>query len=325
MSLASAIHVENLVKRFGDFVAVDRISLDVAPGEIFGFLGPNGAGKTTTIRILLGLLPPTSGRVEILGLQVPRQIKTVHCRTGYMSQLFTLYRDLTAVENIDFYGRVYGLREGELARRRSEIIEMAGLRGHERELTLHLSGGWRQRLALGCAIIHRPELLFLDEPTAGMDPVSRREFWEMIYGLARRQTTVFVTTHYMDEAEHCQRVAFIDNGRLVALGAPSELKVTQMRGRVMELDCSDAEGALRVLEAARDRGEIHFDEAALYGARLHVIAGDRSTTTDAIASLLGRNGLTDIRIQVVAPSLEDVFISNMRGGQVQAGAKTGGR
>jgi len=314
-----AILVEDLVKRFDGFTAVDHVSLTVSPGEIFGFLGPNGAGKTTTIRILLGLLRPTSGRVMVLGYDVSKQAKAMQARTGYMSQLFTLYRDLTAVENINFYGRVYGLKAKDLARRRDEIVAMAGLRGRENELTSSLSGGWRQRLALGCAMVHKPELLFLDEPTAGVDPVSRREFWELIYALARAGTTIFVTTHYMDEAEHCQRVAFISAGRLVAMGSPSELKVGQMHGQVLEIVCSSAEAAVRVLNEARQQGLAYWTEAALYGALVHVVVSDVDAAKAAIGALLERERIAVQRMEVIAPSLEDVFISSVR----SAAAATG--
>lgn len=312
MSTTSAIVVEDLVKRFGTFTAVDGISFTVAHGEIFGFLGPNGAGKTTTIRVLLGLLHPTSGRVNVLGYEVPREAKVMQARVGYMSQLFTLYPDLTAVENINFYGRVYGLSAQELRRRRDEIIVMAGLQGREHELTANLSGGWKQRLALGCALVHKPDLVFLDEPTAGVDPLSRRSFWELIYTLAREGTTVFVTTHYMDEAEHCQRVGFISNGRLIALGAPSELKLNQMRGQVVEIDCSNAEAAMCVLRRAQEEGLVPMEEIALYGALVHVVVEDAKRAMPAIASLLQSQGIAVQSIEWIMPSLEDVFISNVR-------------
>jgi ABC-2 type transport system ATP-binding protein len=312
MSAEPAILVDDLVKRFGDFVAVDHVSFSVARGEIFGFLGPNGAGKTTTIRMLLGLLNPTSGRALVLGYDVSKQAKAMQARAGYMSQLFTLYPDLTAAESIDFYGQVYGLRRRELVPRRAEILQMAGLTGRENQRTASLSGGWKQRLALGCAIVHRPELVFLDEPTAGVDPVSRREFWELIYNLARGGTTVFVTTHYMDEAEHCQRVGFINDGRLVALGSPSELKATQMRGQVLEIACADAESAVRVLRAAVRAGRLALDEVALYGAQVHAVAASAEQARPAIAELLEEAGIVVQSIDWIAPSLEDVFISDVK-------------
>jgi len=312
MSVQPVIVVDNLVKRFGDFTAVDNISFSVSRGEIFGFLGPNGAGKTTTIRVLLGLLRPTSGTATVLGYDVTKEAKTMQARVGYMSQLFTLYPDLTAAESIRFYGRVYGLPRQELARRKDEIIKMAGLSGRENELTSNLSGGWKQRLALGCAVVHKPEIVLLDEPTAGVDPVSRREFWELIYDLAREGTTVFVTTHYMDEAEQCQRVGFISRGRLVALGSPSELKAGQMRGQVIEIACSDAEGAVRALRQAEQRGLLALDEVALYGAQVHVVVPNADKARPVIASLLTDTGIAVRSIDWIAPSLEDVFISNVR-------------
>jgi len=312
MSSAPAIVVENLVKRFGDFTAVDDISFSVDRGEIFGFLGPNGAGKTTTIRVLLGLLRPTSGRAMVLGYDVTREAKIMQSHAGYMSQLFTLYPDLTAAENINFYGRIYGLAAQELAQRRDEVIVMAGLSGRENELTSSLSGGWKQRLALGCAILHRPELVFLDEPTAGVDPVSRREFWELIYQLAGQGTTIFVTTHYMDEAEHCQRVGFISQGRLVALGSPSELKAMQMHGQVIEIVCADAEAVVRVLRRAQQQGLLAVDEVALYGAQVHAVAPNAKEASAVIASLLSVEGIAVQSIAWIAPSLEDVFISNVQ-------------
>jgi ABC-2 type transport system ATP-binding protein len=312
MSAELAIVAHNLVKRFGGFIAVDGVDFTVARGEIFGFLGPNGAGKTTTIRMLLGLLQPTSGQALVLGHDVSRDAKAVQARVGYMSQLFTLYPDLSAAENINFYGRVYGLHLRELAQRRAEIVQMAGLVGREHELTRNLSGGWRQRLALGCAIVHKPELVFLDEPTAGVDPLSRREFWGLIHNLARQGTTVFVTTHYMDEAEHCQRVGFISDGRLVALGSPSQLKSEQMRGQVLEMACSNAEGAVRVLRSARAQGRVTFDEVALYGAQVHVVVADAERARPVIAALLEEAGIKVQHIDWIAPSLEDVFISSVR-------------
>jgi ABC-2 type transport system ATP-binding protein len=321
VSAPLAIEVEALVKRFGLFTAVDGISFSVLRGEIFGFLGPNGAGKTTTIRVLLGLLRPTSGQARVLGFDLPGEVKTMQRHLGYMSQQFTLYPDLTAAENVAFYGRVYGLSRRELAERGREVIAMAGLGGREKELTAALSGGWRQRLALGCAILHRPQLLFLDEPTAGVDPVSRREFWELIYRLARQGTTIFVTTHYMDEAEHCQRVAFIHRGQLLAVGSPSELKATRMRGQVLEVSCSDPAGAVRVLQRAGQEGWLDSDEVALYGAQLHVVVRSAEEARAVVVSLLEGEGIDVQGIAWIAPSLEDVFISSVRAGQGRTEAR----
>jgi len=223
-TVQDAVRAEQLTKRFGDFVAVDGIDLTIRRGEIFGFLGPNGAGKTTAIRMLCGLMLPSSGRIEVLGLDPTRQGEAVRERVGYMSQRSSLYNDLTVGEILDFYGRIYGLPDEERRRKVAGWIERAGLGGQERRLVGTLSGGWRQRLALGCAILHRPELLLLDEPTSGTDPVQRREFWELIYRFAEEGTTVLVTTHYMDEAEHCGQLAFIHAGRIIARGTPQAIK-----------------------------------------------------------------------------------------------------
>ena len=217
-----AILAEGLTKSFGDFTAVDQVSFSVLKGDVFGWLGPNGAGKTTTIRMLLGLIKPTSGRASVLGFDPVTQTKTMQAHVGYMSQQFTLYNELTARENIQFYGKVYGLEKEELRKREEEILSMAGLVGRENVLTSQLSGGWKQRLALGCAIVHRPMVVFLDEPTAGVDPISRREFWGLIYAMAKKGVTVLVTTHYMDEAELCQRVGFISHGRRPNLARKNE-------------------------------------------------------------------------------------------------------
>ena len=222
-SVQHPIVVEGLTKSFGDFMAVDHVSFSVKAGDVFGWLGPNGAGKTTTIRMLLGLIKPSSGRASVLGFDPVTQTKTMQAQVGYMSQQFTLYNELTARENIQFYGKVYGLEQDELGKRQAEIIRMAGLDGRENVLTSSLSGGWKQRLALGCAIVHHPKVVFLDEPTAGVDPISRRQFWELIYQMAKDGVTILVTTHYMDEAELCQRVGFISAGRLVAIDSPGDL------------------------------------------------------------------------------------------------------
>jgi ABC-2 type transport system ATP-binding protein len=304
-----AIEVHDLTKRFGDFTAVDRVNFRVGRGEVYGWLGPNGAGKTTTIRMLLGLLKITEGSARVLGYDPTTQAKALHARVGYMSQLFTLYNDLTAYENIRFYGQAYGLSRSELARRQAEIIEMAGLQGRENELTANLSGGWKQRLALGCAIVHRPQVVFLDEPTAGVDPISRREFWGLIYAMAKKGVTVMVTTHYMDEAELCQRVGFISRGKLVALDTPGQLKQTQMRGHVLEIDCEDSEAAMRVLLAAKEGGGLPLDEVALYGAQIHAVVPDAESFKQPVWDLLLGEGIRVNTVVWIAPTLEDVFIS----------------
>ncbi len=306
------IVVEELIKKFGNFTAVDQVSFRVHSGEVFGWLGPNGAGKTTTIRMLLGLLQPSGGQMRVLGFDPVTQTKAMQARVGYMSQLFTLYNDLTAQENIRFYGKVYGLTPSELKQRQVEIIQMAGLEGRENALTANLSGGWKQRLALGCAIVHRPKVVFLDEPTAGVDPISRREFWGLIYAMAKKGTTVLVTTHYMDEAELCQRVGFISQGRLVALDTPDQLKQTQMRGQVLEINTPEPDRALRVLKAAQTGGALSMDEVALYGAQIHIVVADAEAYRDPVRSLLEGEGIEVGNIDWVAPTLEDVFISAVR-------------
>jgi len=304
-----AVEVVNLTKKFGDFTAVDGVTFSIRRGEIFGFLGPNGAGKTTTIRMLLGLLRPTSGQGTVLGYDIVRQAEEIRRHIGYMSQRFSLYQDLTVSENLDFYGRTYGVRGQMLRKRKRFAIEMAGLEGRERELTRNLSGGWKQRLALGAAILHEPEMLFLDEPTAGVDPISRREFWNLLYRLAEEGTTIFVTTHYMDEAENCHNLAFIHNGVIVAQGTPQEIKETRMQGQVMEIDCSRTDIAVGVL-----RGLGLFDEVALYGARIHVVAPDVEHHRPRIAEALSQAGVEVYAMDLIAPSLEDVFIANVREG-----------
>ena len=306
------ITVSDLTKRFGDFIAVDHVSFNVNRGEVYGWLGPNGAGKTTTIRMLLGLLKPTEGSARVLGYDPAKETKAMQAKVGYMSQLFTLYNDLTASENIRFYGQAYGLGRKELSRRHDEIIEMAGLVGRERELTRNLSGGWKQRLALGCAIVHRPQVVFLDEPTAGVDPISRREFWGLIYAMAKKGVTVLVTTHYMDEAELCQRVGFLSEGKLIALDTPDQLKRTQMRGHVLEIDCLSSEKAVRILRQARESGRIPFDEIALYGAQIHTVVPDANTYKEPVWELLTQEGIDVHTVEWIAPTLEDVFISSVQ-------------
>ena len=308
MANDAAVQVEGLTKKFGDFTAVDGVSFQVGRGEIFGFLGPNGAGKTTTIRLLLGLIKPSRGTASVLGYDIRGDVRAMRARLGYMSQRFTLYQDLSVAENLGFYGRAYGVRGKRLTHRKEVILQMAGLVGRERSLTRNLAGGWKQRLALGCAIIHEPELLFLDEPTAGVDPVSRRAFWDLLYELAAGGTTIFVTTHYMDEAEHCHRLAFVQHGRVVALGSPTEIKERVMRGQVLEVDCDDPAQALRLLRALNG-----IDEVALYGARIHVVAEGIKARRQEIEKLLAEAGVTVHGLTVIPPSLEDAFISGLRG------------
>jgi ABC-2 type transport system ATP-binding protein len=307
-----AIVARGLTKRFGDFTAVAGIDFEVRGGEIFGFLGPNGSGKTTTIRVMLGLLRPTAGAVEVLGVPVIEHAAKIRPRIGYMSQRFSLYNDLTVLQNLRFYGRAYGLENDVLKERIRNALQMAGLEGRERTHTKDLSGGWRQRLALSAAILHRPELLFLDEPTAGVDPVSRRAFWNLLYRLVAEGITVFVTTHYMDEAERCHRLAFIQRGKLIACGSPEEIKRDLMRGQVLEIAPVDTAKAVKVLRAARDSGRLPLEEVAMYGALVHVVAPEMEQYQQAIAAELRQANVEPGDMAIIEPSLEDVFIACMR-------------
>jgi ABC-2 type transport system ATP-binding protein len=303
----SAIAVRDLTKRFGEFTAVDGLSFDVRPGEVFAFLGANGSGKTTTIRMLCGIITPTSGSGRVLGHDVARESEAIKGQIGYMSQRFALYEDLTVRENLEFYAGVYRVARPQRAERLAELIEMAGLTGRERTLAGHLSGGWKQRLALGCAIVHRPPLLFLDEPTAGVDPVSRRSFWTMIYGLARAGVTIFLTTHYIDEAEHADRVALMAHGRLVALDTPRQLRASGLSGRLLEVECEPVMDALE-----RIPGLPGVREVTLYGTLLHVLT-EPGLEPEALAARLRAEGFRVGGLRPIAPSLEDVFVSLIRG------------
>jgi ABC-2 type transport system ATP-binding protein len=314
-----SVIAEGLTKKFGEFTAVDHVDFQIKTGEIFGFLGPNGSGKTTTIRMLLGLLRPTEGRGSVLGYDIVKQAEEIRKRIGYMSQRFSLYNDLTVAENLNFYGGTYGVTGARLRQRKEYILEMANLRGREREMTKNLSGGWKQRLALGTAIIHEPEMLFLDEPTAGVDPISRRAFWDLLYELSEGGTTIFVTTHYMDEAEHCQSLAFIHLGRIVARGTPQEIKEKIMKGQVMEIDCLNPDLALSAL-----RDSSLFDEVALYGALIHVVGEDLESHRPAMERLLQEQGIEIRSMDIIAPSLEDVFISSIKEEDRKLGVETGG-
>jgi len=297
-----AVQAEDLTRHFGDFVAVDHISFQVQEGEIFGFLGPNGSGKTTTIRMLCGLLTPTAGQTLVLGYDVARNPEAVKARIGYMSQRFSLYSDLTVRENLEFYAGIYRLPRALAHERIDDFLSLVDLAAQAGRRVENLSGGWKQRLALGCAILHRPQMLFLDEPTGGVDPASRREFWDLIYGMAREGTTVFVTTHYMDEAEHCQTIGLMHQGRLIACASPDELKSTAMRGQVWELACEPLLPALDLLPHLR---EVH--EVAIYGTLLHVIAAQEASPT--IRAALEEKGIVIHSLELIPPSLEDVFIS----------------
>jgi len=301
-----AVRVSGLTKRFGAFTAVDDVSFEVGTGEIFGFLGPNGAGKTTTIKMLTGLLQPTSGTAEIAGLSIFRDLEALKSRIGYMSQLFSLYADLTVEENIDLFAGLYGVRGGRLEERKGWILEMAGLSEHVGRLTADLSLGFKQRLALGCAVIHGPPILFLDEPTSGVDPVARRNFWDLIYDLSEEGTTVFVSTHYMEEAEYCHRLALMHRGRLIALDSPAALRAS-MAEPLLELRTDDAP---RAVEAVA--GLPGVLEASMYGRDLHVLVGDETGARPLLADALARAGLVVRSIRRIEPALEDVFVARVR-------------
>lgn len=303
----NSLVVQDLTKQFDTFVAVDHITLAMARGEIFGLLGPNGAGKTTTIRILLGLLAPTSGSASVLGYDVVKQPEEIRAHAGYVSQRFALYPDLTVSENFDFYAGVYGVT-GKLAKeRRVTLLAQVGLAGLERERVGALAGGSRQRLALACALSHEPEFLFLDEPTAGVDALSRRALWDLIYDLAEGGTSILVTTHYMDEAENCQRIAFIYQGKIVAEGSPMEIKRNQVHAQVIELECEPLDIALTTLRDSK-----MFDEVALYGSTLHVIGVNAAQHIETAKQLLEAKSVTVTRAQEIVPSLEDAFIARLR-------------
>jgi ABC-2 type transport system ATP-binding protein len=306
-----AIRVNKLTKRFDHFTAVDQIDFDVGAGEIFGFLGPNGSGKTTTIRMMLGLLQPSQGSIAVLGMPVNDDTTAIRPKVGYMSQRFSLYNDLTVLQNLQFYGKAYGLSNSELNSRIQDALEMSGLVGRERTKSRELSGGWRQRLALSAAILHNPEILFLDEPTAGVDPISRRAFWDLLYDQVAHGVTVFITTHYMDEAEHCHRLAFIQRGKIIAYGSPQEIKHEKMVGQVLEIESSDAIQTIQLLRSAKIDGDLPVDEIELYGSLVHVIAADIKKHQPTIEDLLRGAGIDPGSMTVIEPSLEDVFIANM--------------
>jgi len=297
------IVAEDLVKRFGSFVAVDHVNFRIGRGEIMGFLGPNGAGKSTIIRILCGLLQPSGGRALVAGIDVASDPEQVREHIGYMSQKFSLYRDLTVEENLKFFGGIYRVPRRELAERMRFAIDMAGLRGREKALVATLAGGWQQRLALGCAVLHRPPILFLDEPTSGVEPTSRRRFWDLIHALAADGVTVLVSTHYMDEAEYCHRVALINQGRIIATGSPEELRHTALGGELLLLECASLGPTLAVLPQAP--GVL---DCSVFGNALHVLVRDAARSLSELTAYLEQHGLHAIRIERIAPSLEDVFV-----------------
>ena len=303
MATEFAVTARDLTRRFGAFVAVDHVSFDVEPGEIFGFLGSNGAGKSTTIRILCGLLEPTSGFATVGGIDVRKNPEGVKRRIGYMSQRFSLYELLTVEENIEFFGGLYGLDDRRLAERKRFAVEMAGLQGRERTLARDLAGGWRQRLALGCAILHEPPILFLDEPTGGVDPVSRRQFWALINQLSSQGVTVFVTTHYLDEAEYCHRLALMHAGRIAALGTVHELKRVFEARAVIEIRTSQPMVALRALDDVPS-----VEKTSLFGTSLHVWLKPGEHDVEPLRRRLEERSLRVDSMEPVTPSLEDVFM-----------------
>ena len=298
------VEIHDMVKTFGSFVAVDHVSLQVKKGEIFGFLGPNGAGKSTTIRMLCGLLTPTSGKASVNGLDVATQPEEIRKNIGYMSQKFSLYDDLTVEENIDFFAGMYGVAREKRAERRQYVLEMANLTGRHDALTRTLSGGWKQRLALGCAILHDPPILFLDEPTSGVDPIARGAFWGLIHDLSDSGHTVFVSTHYMDEAEYCHRIALMYRGKVIALGTPSELKHGLDTHFLLNLNSADPLETMRALE-----GLPGVLDVAIFGRGLHVMVDDLDATSARIRQTLAGKNIAVESLERITPSMEDVFVA----------------
>lgn len=304
--MSPAVAVQDLTRTFGDFVAVDRVSFTVEPGEIFGFLGPNGAGKTTTIKLLTGLLQPSSGRAEVAGYDVVGRRTDVQHRIGYMSQLFSLYGDLTVDENVRLFAGLYGIAGRRLDARRAWILDMADLHDQRRRLTRDLPLGWKQRLALGCAVLHEPAILFLDEPTSGVDPLSRRRFWDLIYELADAGTTVLVSTHHMEEAEYCYRLALMNRGKLIALDRPAALR-RDLHQPVLEFATDDPP---RAVEALRDLPGVI--QVAMFGRRVHAMVEDEAAARDALPRALATAGRTCDALHAIESSLEDVFVALIR-------------
>lgn len=302
--MSFAVETDNLTKVFGSFVAVDHVSLQVAKGEIFGFLGPNGAGKSTTIRMLCGLLRPTSGRASVAGFDVATQPDEIRANIGYMSQKFSLYDDLRVEENIEFFAGVYGVPRAVREERKAYVLKMAGLEDRRGDMTRQLAGGWKQRLALGCAILHDPPILFLDEPTSGVDPIARRAFWDLINQLSKAGRTVFVSTHYMDEAEYCHRLALMHRGKVVALGAPAALKKELHRHALLRLDAADPLETMRALEKLPGVRDV-----AVFGSGLHVTVEAAQPAIERIREALGARGIAIKRLEPIEPSMEDVFVA----------------
>ncbi|MEC7840282.1 MAG: ABC transporter ATP-binding protein [Chlamydiota bacterium] len=301
-----AVEVDNLDKNFGSFKAVDNVSFKIEKKKIYGFLGPNGAGKSTTIRMLCGLLKPDAGRGHVAGFDVNTQSEIIKEHIGYMSQKFSLYEDLTVEENIDFYSGIYRVPREKKEKRKEWVIEMAGLTQHRHSRTSSLSGGWKQRLALGCAVLHKPPILFLDEPTSGVDPINRRRFWNLIYDLSDEGITIFVTTHYMDEAEYVDDIAFIFQGRLVASGPPEQMKNDYMKDSVLELFCKHPQGAMLAVRSLPT-----VKEVALFGRGLHIVTKEAVNTREKIYNILNNDHFGLESLEIIPPGMEDVFVSLM--------------
>ena len=298
-----AVSVQNLEKKFGEFTAVNRINFEVKAGEIFGFLGPNGAGKSTTIRMLCGIIPPTSGSGQVGGFDIIKEQHKIKENIGYMSQKFSLYNDLTIEENINFYSGIYKIPVREKKERFKEVIHTAGLEGMETNLTATLAGGWKQRLALGCALIHKPKIIFLDEPTSGVDPITRANFWGTIKELASQGVTVFVTTHYMDEAENCNRMVLIYHGTIIAQGTPREMKTNGIKDEMLEISVASSQDWLeRIAKIEGIKG------AALFGANIHALVADSSKVIPRIEEFFQQQKAGEFNVRTISPSLEDVFV-----------------
>ena len=301
-----AVSVENLEKKFGNFTAVNRINFGVQKGEIFGFLGPNGAGKSTTIRMLCGIIPPTSGTGQVGGFDIIKEQHKIKENIGYMSQKFSLYNDLTIEENINFYSGIYKIPRQEKKERFAATIRTAGLEGMESNLTSTLAGGWKQRLALGCALLHKPRIIFLDEPTSGVDPITRANFWKTIKELAGGGVTVFVTTHYMDEAENCNRMVLIYHGTIIAQGTPQEMKTKCMQNEVLEIILANAQDWLERISKIEG-----VKEAALFGANIHAVVYDSALAQATIKAFLQKEKAGEFSVNKILPSLEDVFVCSI--------------
>ncbi|KAF5041722.1 putative multidrug ABC transporter ATP-binding protein YbhF [anaerobic digester metagenome] len=300
--MENAIEINNLTKIFGDFTAVNNVSFNVKRGDVFGFLGPNGSGKTTVIRMIMGLITPTSGTGKVLGFDVSTENEKIRSHIGYMSQKFSLYEDLTVEENLDFYAGVYNVPQNKIKEKKKEILEMSDLIGRENMITSNLSGGWKQRLALGCSIIHEPEILLLDEPTGGVDPIARRQFWDIIYDLSKKGVTILVTTHYMDEAEHCNFIGFLYYGNILSLDTPNAMKEKVIEGDIVEIKVNNT---LKSIELLKTQEKVK--DASVYGAGIHALTR-ADMNLNELKDFLKENNVDVYGIKKVKPTLEDVFV-----------------